>query len=886
MLCLTSTITAQIRYLDIMDKAPKSLPIYQINCNRVTISPIVNGELSDEAWKQAKKITNFKINDHKELQGKPASRQTEIYTLHDGRYLYIGFVCHEPDMSCVRAENTRFDFPDILYDDRIEILLDTKHDHKNLARLVVNSLGVTYDTELCRPVQFALSYQKGSDNWNTEWRAKVKRYEDRWTGEIAIAIDRFSENGIVAGDTWGINIARDSHATFGDFARFAKVEKGRELSALIPVRSMVMGKFSDRWIEPILYADLVFDQNRLQVDTLQFHEAYANYNGSIWNKPQFFGDNPLSIKVKNVSGKTMRINSSVTTKNYDGTKIVDQKTFAIDPNKEQTLEAIIKIRDHDRQPFDLTLTDTDGGQKLYQTSYDTRIPPFVEFDLSSVYLSDGDIESDRNIYISPVTVVGTMSNSSIKLKLNDANGNTLATDILESPTEYKFTRCFDKLDVRSLSSGNYTINCLLIDKSTGDIIGNFDQLFTKGSSTKNPVLSASYEPYSFGGRSGKSITVKFPQGEKFIFWEHASYIPWWDLDNMAVTYEFMECWGYANQGCNEPMQDKENRYSKPEIIENSPARVVVLWRYALSDPNYQIMFKEWVNEYYYLYPDGSGVREVCLWANSNIPHEVLQPQYIFPTGVIPKQMFKDTVSVVFNMNGDELTSLIDKPILEDPESTGKWSEEIMRIYLKDRKHPYLVWSQNNGLFDRPINKSLIKGDAVRSIGGHWPMQKLNVDVYSIIGTHQPYHSWLGALQAEVDADKTPNRWAHLIGLTDKPNSYITRIADNWLNPVTPKLTNAKFEKFDAIQKAYVLNVDKTKDCTITFDKLDAKPLINPVFIFKGAMPKSITMKINGKVVADGSYKYANITHEHQSACLLWSGKTIGRKDVIKMEFTY
>ena len=72
--------------------------------------------------------------------------------------------------------------------------------------------------------------------------------------------------------------------------------------------------------------------------------------------------------------------------------------------------------------------------------------------------------------------------------------------------------------------------------------------------------------------------------------------------------------------CYEAMGDKQCRYSHVRVIENTQARVVVHWRYALAGIRHQIYNEtdkktgEWVDEYWTAYPDGVVVRKQVLWS--------------------------------------------------------------------------------------------------------------------------------------------------------------------------------------------------------------------------------------------------------------------------------
>ncbi|HOX28943.1 MAG TPA: hypothetical protein PLQ76_07310, partial [bacterium] len=109
----------------------------------------------------------------------------------------------------------------------------------------------------------------------------------------------------------------------------------------------------------------------------------------------------------------------------------------------------------------------------------------------------------------------------------------------------------------------------------------------------------------------KDVVVAFPNGNRFVFWRGSGYVPFWaSPDNVGLTYEWIEA-SFERNGlvdCIEVLQDKECRYSRVQIVESTPARVVVRWRYAIADLEYSIVDNEWGEETYTFYPDGFGVR--------------------------------------------------------------------------------------------------------------------------------------------------------------------------------------------------------------------------------------------------------------------------------------
>jgi hypothetical protein len=64
----------------------------------------------------------------------------------------------------------------------------------------------------------------------------------------------------------------------------------------------------------------------------------------------------------------------------------------------------------------------------------------------------------------------------------------------------------------------------------------------------------------------------------------------------------------------EHMSDKEARFSHVRVLENTDARVVVHWRYAVADLFYDLCRPtDFVDEYHTIYPDGVLIRHVVHW---------------------------------------------------------------------------------------------------------------------------------------------------------------------------------------------------------------------------------------------------------------------------------
>jgi len=163
-----------------------------------TEAPIViDGVLDEPGWAEAQIATDF-INYKTE---RPAFEQTLVRVLYDNEHLYIGFECLEPEPEKIVAVQRKYD-QELDGDDRVEIRVDTFHDHRRAYVFAVNTLGTRYDARI--------GVFEFDDSWGCDWTVACRVDEDRWYAEIAIPIANllFPQKDDV---TWGCNFRRVEH---------------------------------------------------------------------------------------------------------------------------------------------------------------------------------------------------------------------------------------------------------------------------------------------------------------------------------------------------------------------------------------------------------------------------------------------------------------------------------------------------------------------------------------------------------------------------------------------------------------------------------------------------------------------------------------------------
>jgi hypothetical protein len=162
-------------------------------------TPIVlDGELDDEAWREAEVTGEFVQAEPDE--GQPASEPTEVRLAFDREALYVAVYCRDRDAGDLIVNDIRKDFA-LGEQDSFEILLDTFADRRNGFVFITNPEGAKSDT------QIANEGREVNTSWDAVWRVAAKTHADGWTAEIWIPFKtlRFEPG---EGRSWGVNFAR------------------------------------------------------------------------------------------------------------------------------------------------------------------------------------------------------------------------------------------------------------------------------------------------------------------------------------------------------------------------------------------------------------------------------------------------------------------------------------------------------------------------------------------------------------------------------------------------------------------------------------------------------------------------------------------------------
>ena len=351
------------------------------------------------------------------------------------------------------------------------------------------------------------------------------------------------------------------------------------------------------------------------------------------------------------------------------------------------------------------------------------------------------------------------------------------------------------------------------------------------------------------------VVVRFPQAPiQLVFWQGANYIPAWVTENGRwYSDEFMEIYGKPRcpdgEDC-EPMSDKQVRYSHVEILESTPARAVVHWRYALSevenarladapDPS---AWGAWADEYWTIYPDGGAVRRQVLWTDNpgREASEFQESIIIIPAGQTPEDNLNLDALSLANLKGEAKSFTWPQRTATDfakprgaDHFTGLDDPMIQWVNLKSDWKPFQVASGGPAKFEginwEPSMSSF-------EWWNHWPVAQIRSSGRPALTSDRPSHTSISHIAWPVweKTDQTISR-VLMTGLTTGSAASLAPRARSWLSPAPAALRGAGGTiSYDQTQRAYVIK-GRTASGSIEVE-LDADsqhPLVNPAFVIEG-----------------------------------------------------
>ena len=376
--------------------------------------------------------------------------------------------------------------------------------------------------------------------------------------------------------------------------------------------------------------------------------------------------------------------------------------------------------------------------------------------------------------------------------------------------------------------------------------------------------------------NGSDVVVNLDTNPcKFVFWRGVSFIPMIvNEKNEWYSNEFNETWDKSGgQGCQEPMSDKSSNYSHVRILENTPARVVVHWRFALLDVNHVIAnydektgWGDWSDWYYYIYPDGVAAKKMQLWTNGERNHEWQESMVIFGPDQHPDSIIehnKTTTMLAEDGNYRSYDWLTRPP--DNVDSPKK--SNIQLINLTGNYDPFTIATKFIG--KTRVYAGELTPYAAFCTWNHWPIAQMPSDGRYASFPDRTSHSSITNVYFPIyKEDSTSNKPYYekilLEGMWNKKATDLIPLSKSWTH--APNLINLKGAEgdYDPSQRAYVLKVSGNS-VSFRVNASNASPVHNLCFVLKNWGVKddakiNITENVKQGTVRDTDGSYSKIVY--------------------------
>jgi hypothetical protein len=159
-------------------------------------APVIDGDLSDEAWAKAAVIDDFRQRSPNPYE--PATERTVVRILYDENNLYFSFYNYDRAPDQIVARNMQRD-GQTFTSDSVMIYLDPGRTRRNAYNFEMSAAGGRAD-------QLELNNTDELTEWDTIFDARARIVADGWVAEFAIPFKSLSYDATQT--TWGFDVAR------------------------------------------------------------------------------------------------------------------------------------------------------------------------------------------------------------------------------------------------------------------------------------------------------------------------------------------------------------------------------------------------------------------------------------------------------------------------------------------------------------------------------------------------------------------------------------------------------------------------------------------------------------------------------------------------------
>ena len=371
------------------------------------------------------------------------------------------------------------------------------------------------------------------------------------------------------------------------------------------------------------------------------------------------------------------------------------------------------------------------------------------------------------------------------------------------------------------------------------------------------------------------VVVEFDkQPTSFVFWRGTCFIPMM-VNERGEWYsnEFNETWNRSGgRGCQEPMSDKESYSNHAKILENTPARCVVLWRYPLIDVLHTIAnydettgWGDWSDWIFTIYPDGVAAKQLICWTDGTSGREWQEGMVITGPDQHPEQVLEtDPALRLITLDGE----VRDYSWKNGPPKDVNYDDtRIHVVNYKGEYDPYTIADITRG----NVYGGEVTDYSVFPSWNHWPVAQMPSDGRYAKHPDRTAHSSLThiygprEIRSGKDVDAPYERMLMLEGMSKKTPAELIALSKSWLQaPEAEARSGCDVLKYSRARRDYPV-VATHEEMTFTIEASGEQPIDNLCFTVRNWGHKGdAKIRVNGKtskglrqgvtVDTDGHYK--------------------------------
>ena len=355
---------------------------------------------------------------------------------------------------------------------------------------------------------------------------------------------------------------------------------------------------------------------------------------------------------------------------------------------------------------------------------------------------------------------------------------------------------------------------------------------------------------------------------KLVFWRGIRYGASWVSENENwMTDQSVEAWendSNDREGCFEHMQDRHCRFSHVRIIENNDARVVVHWRYAPVSaydhtwrPDPKTGWECWIDEYYYIYPDGSAIRKVS-WKKGTLgfPRQFQESLALLHPGQKVSDLLEKDYAYVADYTGRiEKESFVENPNIP-PYGPFDWDTShpysIQQFNFKSANKPFICFEPENEMWIR--HEGLDSYDRADGCN-HFPVGQARCDGRTTRMSDRPSHCTSFPISEPVIHENDDREyWNGLYGMNQMTMNEVIKFGKSWAYPPDLIIQGAGMNSngYDKSERCYQLEnlTGRSKPVEFNLGGNKGSLIINPAIYIKNWNSDGARVLVDGQELED------------------------------------